>query len=239
MKSTDFNTFQIYKIYKFIKFTITKSFLLLIVITAFSNTTNAQGIRFGIFAEPKVSWLTPDVSTITSDGGKFGFNVGLIVDGYFTKNYAFATGISINNVGGKMLYTAADSLISTNGTEVIDANSSVKYKFQYVNIPVGLKLKTNEIGYFSFCSNVGITPQIKIKSTAQSDDNEFNDVNIDEEINLFNLGYHIGAGVEYSIGGNSAITVNIIYTNGFLDITKREEDKIVMSNVALKIGLMF
>ncbi|MFC2138022.1 porin family protein, partial [Bacteroidota bacterium] len=206
---------------------------------ALSNTSYSQGIRFGIFTEPKISWLTPDVSTITGDGGKLGFNVGLILDSYFTKNYAFATGISINNVGGKLLYTSADSLITSNGNEVIDANSSVKYKFQYVNIPLGLKLKTNEMGYISFCSNVGITPQIKIKSTAQSDDNEFNDVNIDEEVNLFNLGYHIGAGIEYSIGGNSAITVNIIYTNGFLDITKREEDKIVMSNVALKIGLMF
>lgn len=238
MKLIECITFQILKIYKLNKLSFTK-WIAIILFIAISCKINAQGIRFGIFAEPKISWLAPDVSAIEGNGGKLGFNVGLIIDSYFTKNYAFATGISINNVGGKLLYSAADSLITTNGSEIIDANSSVKYKFQYVNIPLGLKLKTNEIGYFSFCSNVGITPQIKIKSTAQSDDNEFNDVNIDEEINLFNLAYHIGAGIEYSIGGNSAITANIIYTNGFLDLTKSEEEKIVMSNVALKIGLMF
>ncbi len=239
MKPNNFKTIQFYIKYKIMHFKLKRIIFTLLTLLLVYNNSKSQGIRFGIFTEPKITWLTPDVNTITSDGSKLGFNVGLIIDNYFTENYAFATGISINNVGGKLMYTSADSLKTTNATEIISAETSVKYKLQYVNIPIGLKLKTNDIGYFAFCSNVGITPQIKIKSTANSEDNGINDVNISDEINLFNLAYHIGVGVEYSIGGSSAITANVIYTNGFLDITKRKEDKIVMSNIALKIGLMF
>jgi hypothetical protein len=59
------------------------------------------------------------------------------------------------------------------------------------------------------------------------------------EINLFTMGYYFGAGGEYDIGGNSAISISVFYTNGFLDITQREEDMITLSNVSLRLGLMF
>ncbi len=200
----------------------------------------SQGVKFGIFVEPKISWLSPDVKNISNGGSRMGVNIGLVMDGYFTDNYAFATGVSINNVGGKLEFTEAFELATSDTSfENIDPNTIVTYKLQYVNIPIGLKLKTNDIGYFAFTSNVGITPQINIKSRINSEDNNLSDINVGEEIKLFNLAYHIGVGVEYSIGGSSAISVSIIYTNGVLDITNREEDKIHLSNVALKVGLMF
>jgi len=199
----------------------------------------SQGVKFGIFVEPKFNWLSPDVKNITNDGTRMGLNIGLVMDAYFTDNYAFATGVSINNVGGKLMYADTFQLITSYSTLTLDSGTSATYKLQYVNIPLGLKLRTNEIGYFTFTSNVGLTPQINIKARVNSEDNNIADENISDEIKLFNLAYHIGAGVEYSIGGSSAISVSIIYTNGVLDITEREEDKINLNNIAVKIGLMF
>lgn len=200
----------------------------------------SQGIRFGVFVEPKFNWLTPDVSEFSNEGTRMGFNVGLIMDNYFTENYAFATGVSINNVGGNLLLNEPFT-VGTHAGDSIDLmqGTTVSYRLQYVNIPLGLKLKTNPIGFLSFTSNLGFTPQVNVRGLLKSADNNIENENIINEINLFNLGYHIGAGIEYSLGGNSAISASIIYTNGFMDITKREEDAITMSNVALKIGLMF
>lgn len=216
-----------------------KKCILIVFCIIYTSYIFSQEVRIGIFAEPKINWLTPDVKNINSDGSTMGFNIGLMVDKYFTKNYAFATGLSINNTGGKLVYTESIELATTNAVETIDPNTSVRFKLQYVTIPLGLKLKTNPMGYLSFTSNIGATPQINIKAKAESEENDIQDENISEEINIFNLGYHIGGGIEYSIGGNSAISVSIIYTNGFLDITAREEDKINLSNVALKIGVIF
>ena len=206
----------------------------------------SQGIRFGVFAEPKFNWLSPDVSEFSNDGTRMGFNFGLIMDNYFTENYAFATGISMNYVGGNLLLNSAYK-IEDNSGDTLDLvqDSRLTYRLQYVNIPLGLKLKTNPIGFISFTSNVGLTPQINIKGLLEYEAEDGNKLkeNISNEFNLFNLGYHIGVGMEYNIGGNSAITASIIYTNGFLDLTKDEkdsiEDNITMNNVALKLGIMF
>ncbi|MBN2520644.1 MAG: PorT family protein, partial [Bacteroidales bacterium] len=139
---------------------LTLLFCLQIPIILFS-----QGVKFGIFVEPKISWLSPDVKNISNGGSRMGVNIGLVMDGYFTDNYAFATGISINNVGGKLEFTEAFELATSDTSfENIDPNTKVTYKLQYVNIPIGLKLKTNDIGNFAFTSNVGITPQINIKA---------------------------------------------------------------------------
>ncbi|MCK5170656.1 MAG: hypothetical protein KAQ75_12320, partial [Bacteroidales bacterium] len=100
-------------------------------------------------------------------------------------------------------------------------------------------LKTNEIGYLTFFTHLGVNGGIKIKATGEVDDFELDNENISEEIKLFNLGYYIGAGVEYSIGGNSAIILGLTYTNGFIDITTDNDNKITLSNFAIRIGILF
>jgi opacity protein-like surface antigen len=78
---------------------------------------------------------------------------------------------------------------------------------------------------------------MNIKATGISG-NLLND-NISDEINLFNMGYHFGAGAEYSLGGNTAVVFGITYSNGFSDITKNTNDKITTSSFAIRLGLLF
>ena len=44
---------------------------------------------------------------------------------------------------------------------------------QYINIPLGLKLKTNEIGYFTFYANLGLDAGINIKALGTSNMGDF------------------------------------------------------------------
>jgi hypothetical protein len=217
-----------------------KKYLILSIFVLSSLGIFAQNMRFTVFADPKFSWMSPDLKDVTSEGSKLGINIGLNVDNYFAKNYAFMTGVSIDNTGGKLKYDF-DKEIKTNSSadDTIPAGSVLDYKLQYINIPLGLKFKTNQIGYTTFYTHLGINGGIKIKATGEVDNFELNNENISDEVKLFTLGYFIGAGVEYSIAGSTAIVVGLTYTNGFIDITPDKNNKVTLSNFAIRLGILF
>lgn len=215
-----------------------KKYLFIAILALISVKAFSQSTRFTVFVDPQFSWMSSDIKTVESDGSKFGVNIGLNLDKFFAPNYALMTGISIDNTGGNLTFEN-DKKIKISGTDTtLNPGSTVHYKLQYINIPLGLKLKTNEIGYLTFFTHLGINGGINIKATGEVDDFELDSENISEEIKLFNLGYYIGAGAEYSIGGNSAIILGLTYTNGFIDITD-DSDKVTLGNFAIRIGILF
>ena len=96
----------------------------------------------------------------------------------------------------------------------------VVYKIKYLAFPVGLKLQTNQIGYLTFFSDLGLDPKIVISRKADIPSLSITGENASNEIRMFNLSYHITAGIEYSLGGTTAIVVGLNFDNNFLDITK-------------------
>ena len=81
-----------------------KKIIILSTLVIFSLLSQAQEWRFGVFIDPQLSWISPDIKTIQRDGTRFSIKGGLEADKYFAKNYAITTGISINNVGGPLTY---------------------------------------------------------------------------------------------------------------------------------------
>ncbi len=218
-----------------------KYLIILTLLISVGQSLYSQNTKFTVFVDPKFSWMTPDLKNVDSDGSKLGVNIGLNVDKFFAPNYAFMTGISIDNTGGLLKYDLVDGKpIKTNGgIDTVPSGSTLEYKLQYINIPFGLKLKTNEIGYFTFFTHLGINAGVNIKATGEVEGYELENDNISDEIKLFNLGYYIGLGTEYSIGGNTAIVLGLTYTNGFVDITTDSNNKVTNSNIAIRIGILF
>jgi hypothetical protein len=121
----------------------------------------------------------------------------------------------------------------------LPANIIVDYKLQYVTIPLGLKLRTNQIGYFTYFVLLGFTNQFRTKAKGNStDSNLLNNDLINKEVKFYNLGYHFGLGAEYALGKDTGLTVGFVYNNGFLDITK-SHGHIKSRVLALQIGIMF
>jgi len=215
-------------------------FISILIISSIQAFAQHSNLRFTVFVDPKFTWMNSDYTAIDNDGSKMGVNIGLNVDKFFADNYAIMTGVSINNVGGNLTFNMDGKELKTNGgNELLNNGSTVEYKLQYINVPLGLKLKTNEIGYWTFFTHLGLNSGINIKATAEVDDVDLPNENISKEIRLFNLGYYIGAGAEYSIGGNAAIVVGLTYTNGFIDITDGEDSKVTLSNIAIRLGVLF
>jgi len=131
--------------------------LLMIIIILSAISANAQKIRFGVFADPQLSWFTSDTKKFTPNGSVFGFNAGFTLEKYFAERYAITTGASINSVGGNLKYNEDGYTLQTrDSTYNIDPGTNIMAKGQYISVPLGLKFKTNEIGYFTFYAHLGV-----------------------------------------------------------------------------------
>jgi hypothetical protein len=203
----------------------------------------AQKLRFGVFADPVISWFSSDTHNTESKGARTGFNFGLTYNKYFTDNYAFSTGINILNAGGQIVNSVPIEMEFKNMQASVLAGEAVIYKIQYLSVPVGLKFNTNQIGYVSFFTDLGLDPKVVIGGKADIPSLEIEGENAMEELNLFNLSYHITGGIEYSIGGTTALVFGIGFDNNFLDITKdngsQPVDKISHKIIKFHLGVNF
>ena len=212
---------------------------ILLVLLILPSSLFAQKVKFGIYADPQFSWFNPESRTVKNDGSLFKFQGGLILEKYFQDNYAINTGIGIGSQGGKLNFEEASTIHVYNELDSLPPGTTVEYHLNYLTVPLGLKLKTNQIGYFSYYALVGFTNQFNIKAYANSDDETLNKDVISKEIRLYNLAYHFGIGVEYYISENTAFTVGVVYHNGFLDITKSDNASVHSRIIAIRLGVIF
>jgi len=217
-------------------------FALTFIVTAAWSQSSDSNFQFGVKIQPALAWFrvdAPDELNLESDGLPFGFGYGLITDFKFTDRYAFSTGIEIAYRGGKLKYTYEDIL----GNSYTEQD---KLSLQFIEIPLTLKLRTNEIGYMTYFFQVGVAPGYAIRTRADItindklvEDNE----DISSQINEFNLSMIIGAGAEYSLGGSTSLLFGITYNNGFLDLLddKNYDGKVTGNSnyIALMLGVLF
>lgn len=229
-----------------------KKLALLIIVSFVVSNVFSQKITGGVKISPLISFMKPDVSKkIENNKIKFGFNFGLVGDLNLSDNFAISTGINVNNLGGSLKYSdsipnftvdlgTSDSIYNISKGAILD------YKLQYVEIPISIKGKTNEIGYITYFLQAGINPMIRWKAKGIVNggsiiDNE----SIVNEVSPLFVAYNIGGGFEYSLGGNTKVLVEVIYKNGLTDITKtkvygvNESDKIILNSISLSVGILF
>jgi len=202
-----------------------------------------QKISFGIHADPVIGWFGSDIRETRNDGARPGFNFGLTFNKYFTQNYAFSTGISLLNTGGRLVNTDTVVMEFANFNSTVLPEKPVIYKIQYLAVPIGLKLQTNQIGYLTFFTDLGLDPKVVIGGKA-----DINSLNISgekaiNELRIFNLSYHITAGIEYSLGGSTALVTGLSFENNLHDITKDNgdqlKDKVTQKLLSFRLGINF
>jgi hypothetical protein len=223
------------------------SILLLLIFLLPAGRLAAQKISFGVFADPAISWFSSNnIKDTKNDGSRPGFNFGLTFNKYFAENYAFSTGISLLNTGGRLYNTTPIVMEFNNLTVPVLADKKVVYKIQYVSIPIGLKFKSNQIGYITFFTDLGVDPKVVVGGKVDID-GAIKGEDAMNELNKFNMSYHILAGIEYSLGGSTAFVLGLGFENNFLDVTKdynnppnnQPIDKITQNILKFRIGVNF
>ena len=62
-----------------------------------------------------------------------------------------------------------------------------------------------------------------------------------DEIQIGDIGYHFGGGIEYSLGGETYLHAAIFYTSGLIDITTNDDidDYSKLNSINLRLGINF
>jgi hypothetical protein len=145
--------------------------------------------------------------------------------------------------GGRLVSSDTTVLELSNSKYKVLPHNPVTYKIQYLVFPVGLKLQTNQIGYLTYFSDLGLDPKIVISRKADIPSLKISDENAVNELRMFNLSYHVTAGIEYSLGGSTALVFGLNFDNNFLDITKdngnQPVDKVSHKILSFRFGVNF
>ncbi len=196
-----------------------------------------EGTKLGFVFTPQFSWMKSDNSKIDNGGTRLGYKFGLMADHFFQPNYAFSTGFLINSTGGSLTYNSDKiTLLSLDSSDTIRTGGSVDFRITYLEIPLSIKLRTNESNKLTFFGIFGLTPMINVK-TSDNDGKKLSGA-----VKLFNLGYQFGGGAEYALGGTTYLTGGIVYQNGFVDVTSNNytnNDKTVLNSISLNLGILF
>lgn len=186
----------------------------------------AQKVELGLQFSPGFAWLKPSDKELKNDGMKFGFNYGVNVDVMFSDNYGIGTGVLMSHRGGKLVF--GDTL-------------KTNYKFQYLDIPLLLKMRTGEVGYIRYYGTFGVMPGFRLsaKGEASYGGATFDEVDIKDQINLLNISLAIGGGIQYILSGTTRLVGGIEFNNGFSDLLKAKDQKATSSKLKLIVGVMF
>jgi hypothetical protein len=212
------------------------------------------GIRFApnISATRVIDTDEKDGFDFESDGAGVRFSAGLTGDFYFSKNTSFYTGIwyTVNRSSQKF---------KTNGL-LGNLSGSSSYNIQYVQIPVALKLFTNEIAtdmklYFVLGGTLGLKINEKDKEwkvdQALTDSEIVSKPGTGNGYTYVDVGLLAGAGVEYQMGENTIAYGGLSYNRGLTSVQSKKgpfmlDDKdaksayrIGLSLISLEVGLKF
>lgn len=193
------------------------------------QTLSDYGFRLGLTAHPTFGWVKPQVGK--SNSISLGFSYGLLGDFNFAENYSFSTGLTITTINGK-------------STEVLSTTSpaayELKYKLQYIEVPLTVKLKTAKMGDIKWYGQFGLSNDFKIGAKQDAKASGAPGIsNQSVDIKFYRAGLILGAGGEFDLSGSTSIMAGLTYNNGFTDITSSKNTSVRNHYVGLNLGVFF
>ncbi|WP_421941362.1 porin family protein [Pedobacter sp.] len=200
---------------------------------------NNYGFRLGLTATPTIGWIKPEQGKTNSVA--LGFSYGIMGDFNFAPNYSFATALTITTINGKSSevnvspYTASQS-----STDPVAYD--LKYRLQYIELPLTIKLKTIKedgkrwYGQFGLSNSFMIgAKQDAVRNNTTVGDN----LNISDYTKFYRAGLVIGGGGEFDVSGNTSIMAGLTFNNGFTNIVTDKNRNVKNHYLALNFGFFF
>jgi len=211
-----------------------------------------RSFRMGIYGGMGFSWMKPITKDYTSDGSIFAYNYGLITDYNFTENYTLSTGFAISSNGGKLSYKDSYNI---NDTVSVEGMFNRSYTISSFEIPIMIKMKTNQMGYFTYFAQLGVRNYLRLGSTYDEtfayDDNGTTktimteDFENSDEMSFYSMSFSFGLGTEYAISKSFSAFGYISYNNGLINVLDRtntysdNKENAVIKNFTLTVGFLF
>lgn len=220
-----------------------KRFIIILIALIQSGLLQAQDYRYGVYTAPVISWFRTDVEDISNKGARAGFFFSISADRHLTDNWYFSSGLAYTSASSRLVSTDNSFFRFSDHTVTIAAGDPVIYRLQYISIPVGIKIKTHETGYFSYFAEFGLDPKVVINGRVDIPSIDIKGKGAMTEIRRFNTGYHFTGGAEYSLDGNTSLILGLGYESTIFDITKdfetMETDRTTQKMLKFIFGINF
>jgi len=184
-------------------------------------------------------WLSTGVA-IDFNGAKLNYLDNTVNDttgfypGYFHYSSGQASGVvSVDDANAAFADTASATFADYSFIQLQNRS----YKVQYVNVPLFIKMKTDEIGYLTYFGQFGLNTSIKTKARATDGGvivsgtnialTDLDDLDIEKEVNLIKMAGSVGGGFEYNLSESTSLTVAVNFDYGFTSLTKKESDHVI------------
>ncbi len=238
-----------------------------------SEDNDIKNFRFGLKGGLSIDWLNVDNDKKFQSGGTgLGYHWGLQLEFRLNKTLSFVSGISLTTNSLKINYSGASSADTVlyvldrdeNFVDFPDDTAGVfsnmltptnnvfwlknrAIKANYVNIPIALKMKTKEIGYFTyfgqFGANIGIRTGAKTtdgvdrlvfktdslvntetlySSNTELTSTENEKLDLTSAVQPVRLGLKIGGGAEYNFSGSTSMYFEVNYNHYFTNGLRKE-----------------
>ncbi|MFT4833844.1 MAG: hypothetical protein ACI83W_002651 [Marinoscillum sp.] len=184
--------------------------LLLLIFTS-AKSQSKLGLKFSpTIASNRVS-LIDSVYDVEALGSSFKFSLGLIYDHELTETYYLSTGLIFVP---KYFGVEVSAEPGEGGTT--PAEPKQEYRLNYLQIPISLKLFTNEVQPDTrIFFQVGLAPEIQIFNEPVEED-----YNLIEDFKGFDTTILFGGGVEYRAGINTTLFASVTYQRGLSNVIK-------------------
>jgi len=234
-------------------------------------TGQDRDFRIGFQASPVFSGMRNKDDLIVKNGGNLGLKLGVMSDIYFKNNFSFTMGLNFAfHEGGEFLYEIGGNYLPDSdlsdpllqeGDKPLPDGVKIRYQLQYLEVPVGLKLRTEEKGnitYFFEAPVFTFSFLTRGRGDIESVDFLFEDENIYKDLVVANIFLGFGAGMELAISKNNSLIGGLYWQRGLFDVTKdkgwrsvmnpdinptylRDEDdsRATVGNLILCLGILF
>ncbi|MFM1874999.1 MAG: hypothetical protein RL266_736 [Bacteroidota bacterium] len=210
--------------------------------------------KIGFNLSPSVNFMQPNTDGVKLGAAKMKFGYGMMAEYAFTNNYAVGFGLEHIMGGSSLDFSNTDVRYTVKDDTAQYRLLNRLYRYDYVNLPITLKLMTNEIGYFTYFGQFGVDVSILASGKAKDERQLFKSIATDtlgvvtesfeapttgdfqgryNQSMFINVKLRIGAGFEWNFSGNTSLVVSVSYHNGFIDLMKDPDDDKVANEEGL------
>ncbi len=213
------------------KILLTIAFVIALTINA---SAQYKPFQFGLKVEPGIGWAKLNSEHLSNNKTKMNFNWGFVGNFYFVENYGLSTGFNVKFMNYEYSFETSSDINNTlNGT------LTRTIKNQYLEIPLGLTMRTEKIGDLRILGNVSYGLGFLLNVNEKNYNSKQEEVIMVTNYNKIRHALIVKLGVEYYIHKSSCLTAALVFNNNFVNIYEDAQQDVLLNNLCLEIGFMF
>jgi hypothetical protein len=219
--------------------------LTILLFAALTVNGFSQKIEFGVRADALITWMSSNSEAYKNEGTVPGFSLGLDVYYPLSERFSVSSGIGLLSSGGRQSAVEDHTMVFNNIDTVVNAGEEMKYNLRYLNIPGGLRARTNRDEGLNFFGDLGIDLRLLLRSKVDIPSLQISDEIAQNEVFAMNMGWHINGGIEYELGSDLLFLAGIGYDADFFDVTEdlenadQPDDRSKIRMIRIRFGLKF